>query len=1091
MKKRILAVLLTILFILPLAAGCTPNSEITTDTEKTPSSDTGAQTTDTETDAETEPEKEIKNAQINVVALTVSDKINLSYTLKTEPAELDGKIRVTAVTADGKKTEGEFDRSGAAELEAPANGGVINVLVSFEDGEGEVLASAELKTKDGLIQLTEDAIKLVVAEMTDEEKAHLVAGTGNPKKTGASGGTYEIARLGVPSITVNDGPAGVRYGTAVWYPSIMNITSSWDDKLIYGVGEAIGKDSLAIGIDVVLGPGMNIQKNVLGGRNFEYCSEDPILTAFSATAYVNGMQAAGAGACLKHFVANEQETNRGSASSAVTERALREIYLKPFQLAVKYSNPITIMSSYNPVNGVYSSINKDLLTGILRDEWGYKGAVMSDWGSAGAIEDKVNAQNDLKMPGDTDDAKNMLAGIKNGKVDKAALDLCCEHILYAVSQSPTFKELEMNRKVDYTGNGKVSEAAASDTLVLLKNEGRALPYKSGTSIALFGNGAYKTVFGGSGSGGVSPKKSVNIAKGIKSSGNLEVYNESKNIFRSCEDHSKTDPSKDKVVTEAYAKDCADGADAAVIVISRDSSEGADNRPSKGDYLLNDTEFDMVKRVSEAFHAKGKTVTVLINTGSAIEVASWRDLVDAIIFIGYPGQSTGTAVAAVLSGEVNPSAKTTMSWPIAYADTPNYSTFPGNPGKTVYYEDIYVGYRYYETFDVETAYPFGYGLSYTEFEYSDFAVKENKDGTLTATVKITNKGKAAGREIAEIYVSKPETTLEQPKYELCGFAKTSLLQPGESETLTVTITADDLFSYDTANSRYIVDKGVYKFYIASSAENMYGDASVEIKETRVIYDVENRCVPQPEPEHIIKSEYKKPDKKTDDDAIATMSDAARSGKAYIVDLKTETEVGLIYMEWDGLNVPFAISTAKEDKNFVRYDVFESSGFIIVEENLHGEKARYIKIEPVVSTELKVLFVYPATENDKTVEHKVYENLAYKKPVKSATVEGAYYDRYAVDGDFASRWGSLSTGESWLLVDLQEVKHIKGMLLYLEAAWVPYRVEYSTDGKNFTTVASFGSGEIFVKLKDLDIDARYVRFIREGESWFSIYEAEIYG
>ena len=1091
MKKRVLSVLLTVLFILPLAAGCTPTEEITTDTEKTP--DTEAQTTgaETETDAETEPEPEqIKSAKINVTSFTVADRINLSYELITEPAELDGKIRVTAISEDGKTVDGVFDKTGAAELEAPAESGVINVRVAFEDSDGSALYTAELKTKDGLIQLTKDSIRLVTAEMTDDEKAHLITGISKPKKSGASGGTYEIARLGVPSITVNDGPAGVRYGIAVWYPSIMNITSSWDGELIYGVGGAIGKDSLALGIDIVLGPGMNIQKNVLGGRNFEYCSEDPLLTAYSASAYVNGMQNSGAGACLKHFAGNEQETNRGSASSTVTERALREIYLKPFQLTVKNASPWSVMSSYNPINGTYTSINKDLLTGILRDEWGYYGAVMSDWGSAGAVEDKVNAQNDLKMPGDADDAKTVLAGIKSGRIDKNALDKCCEHILYTVTQSPTFKELQMNTKVDFKNHTDIATAAAVDTLVLLKNDNNALPYAKDTCVAVFGNGAYKTVFGGSGSGGVSPKKTVTIAKGISSNANLSAYDEKKNIFKNCEEHSKTDASKDKVVTEEYAKSCADGADAAVIVISRGSTEGSDNNISKGDFLLNDTEYDMVKRVSGAFHAKGKTVTVLINTGSPIEVVSWRDSVDAILFIGYPGQNAGEAVAKVLSGEVNPSAKTTMSWPVSYSDTPCYKYFPGNSGKTVYYEDIYVGYRYYETFGVKTAYPFGYGLSYTEFEYSGFSIKENRDGTFTASVKVTNRGKTAGRETAQIYVSKPEATLEQPSVELCGFAKTALLQPGESETVTVKITADDIYSYDTANSRYIVDKGTYKFYTAASAGDMCGEATLEIKELRVIYDVENRCVPLPEPEHIIKSEYKVPEKKSDEDAIAKMDDVKKSGKAYIVDLKKEYEVGQINMEWENLSVPVTISTAGEDSNYVRYGVFASSGLVMFEENLHGTKARYVKLEPAASSVMTDVKVYEASQNEKE-EHTVYENIALKKKVKSASVEGSYYDRYAVDGDLTTRWGSLPTGQSWLLIDLEEAKQIKGMLLYLEAAWVPYRVEYSNDGENFTTLASFGTGEVFIKLNNLGIEARYVRLIREGENWFSIYEVEIYG
>ena len=1085
MKKRIAAFLLSALFI--LTCGCTPS-----DTETTVP-DTEPQTvTDTETDAETEEEKKIKQAEITVNSLTVSDKISLDLTVKTEPEDLPGKLTVRAEAEDGKTVSADFSPKDKTELESPADGGIITVTASFVDADGEELAGVVLKTKDGLIQLTEDSIPLVVAEMTDEEKSNLVAGTGKPKKVGASGGTYEIERLGVPSITVNDGPAGVRYNTSVWYPSIMNITSSWDGELIRGVGAAIGGDSLALGIDIVLAPGMNIQKNVLGGRNFEYCAEDPLLTAYSATAYVNGMQSTGAGACLKHFAANEQETNRGSASSAVTERALREIYLKQFRLAVRDSSPVSVMSSYNPLNSVYTSISKDLLTGILRDEWNYKGMVMSDWGSAGAIEDKVNAQNDVTMPGNgAADAAVVLAGIKSGRVDREALDKCCEHILYAVTQSPTFRGLKMNTKVSFNEHAEVSEKAACDTMVLLKNEG-ALPFSGTTTVAVFGNGAYNTIYGGSGSGGVSPRKTVSIVKGIDSDPDLSVYNEKKNPFRRSEPHSKTDPSKDKAVTEDYAKECADGADAAVIVISRDSTEGADNSPVKGDWLLNDTEADMIRRVSEAFRAKGKKVVVLINTGSPVEVVSWRDLADAVVFIGYPGQNAGNAVAAVLSGKVNPSAKTTMTWPAAYADTPTSRYFPGNPGKTVYYEDIYVGYRFYGTFDVKTAYPFGYGLSYTEYEYSGFSVKENKNGTFTASVTVTNKGKTAGREIVQIYVSKPETTLEQPAAELCGFAKTALLQPGESETVNIIITDDALDSYDTQNSRYIVDSGKYTFYAASSAERMLAEASAEIGEMRVIYDVENRCVPSPDPDHIIKSEYRAFVPRSDDEMIAGMKDVRKSGKVYVTDLSDEKEVGEIYLGWDKLDSPYIVSVAGEDKEFSRFDVFASEGMIASQINLHGVRARYIRVEPIGGGTLNDIKVFPASDADKGDAPPVqYENLALKKRVKAASVEGGLIPQNAVDGKYDSRWGSLPSGESWLCVDLGEQKHVKGMMLYLEAAWVPYRVEYSNDNQNFETLASFGSGEIFVKLKDLDIECRYVRFIREGENWFSIYEAEIYG
>ncbi len=1063
MFKRYLTIILALILLIAASAGCRRSDD--------------------------EPEKK-SSIELKITGLTVSDKIDIDYELISDSSIPDGRIRVKAVSGKGEKTESVFEKADTVTLDAPAKGGTVDIEVIFEDENGKTFDKAVLRTKDGLVQLTDDSIPLVVAEMTDVEKAQLIAGTGNPKKAGASGGTYEIERLGVPSITVNDGPAGVRYGTSVWYPSVMNMTSSWDGELINKVGRAMGEDSLALGIDIVLAPGMNIQKNVLGGRNFEYCSEDPLLTAFSASAYVKGMQSAGAGACLKHFVANEQETSRGSVSSTMTERALREIYLKPFQLAVRDSSPVSIMSSYNQLNGIHNSINKELLTGILRAEWGYKGMVMTDWGAAGAIEDKVNALNDIYMPGgEAENAKNILAGLKTGRVDREALDKCCEHILYAVTQSPTFRGLRMNTEVDFKNHSKISEQAGCDTIVLLKNDNEALPLSKGTSVAVFGNGAYRTRFGGSGSGGVTPSYSVNIVEGIENSKILSVYDESGNVFKYSEDHSKTDPTKDAKVTESYASSCAKGADAAVIVISRDTQEGADNNPSKGDFLLNDRESEMIRVVSEVFHAAGKKVVVLINTGNPVEVCSWRDLVDAVVFIGYPGQNAGNAVAAVLSGDVNPSAKTTMSWPVKYSDVPEYTSFPGNPGKVVYYEDIYAGYRYYNTFDVATAYPFGYGLSYTTFEYSGFGVKNNGDGTFELSVTVTNNGKTQGREVVEFYVSKPETVLEQPERELCGFKKTNVLKPGKSETVKITVTGDDIFSYDSENSRYIVSQGDYTFYACTSSEKIHAEASAKIEETRVVYDVENRCAPSPEPPHITKSGYKKPAERSDEDIIA--SELTGKNNLFTVDLGGVKEVGAVLIDWEKLEAPFVVLTAGEDGEFSRFDVFASEGLNFSEINLHGKAARFIRIRTLKEEKVTAVRVYAANEEDKKTATPVFENIALKKKVKAASVEGALAAAYAVDGNLTSRWGSLPSGESWLRVDLGEVKNVKGILLYLEAAWVPYRIEYSTDGENYTTLASFSSGEIFVKLRDLDFDARYVRFIREGESWFSIYEAEIYG
>jgi beta-glucosidase len=541
------------------------------------------------------------------------------------------------------------------------------------------------------------------------------------------------------------------------------------------VGQSIGEDSLALGIDIVLGPGMNIQKNVLCGRNFEYCSEDPILTGLMSAAYVSGMQSSGAGACIKHYAANNQESARGSTSANVTERALREIYLKAFGMAVADADPMTVMSSYNCLNGLHTSVSYDLLTGILRDEFGFDGFVMSDWGAAGSMADKVMAGNDVNMPGNATDPADVLAAYKAGLISDLALNTACRNVLTVVAESPTFKGIKMNTRVNTKEHNPFAAEAAADTVILLQNNASALPLAEGAKVAVFGNGAYKTVFGGAGSGSVSTNTTVNIVEGLRRADGVEVYDAQSNPFKNCDYHDAMDPSKDVEVTEAYAAEMASGADIALIVISRGSTEGADRSSIKGDFLLNDTEAEMIDRVSSAFHAKGKKVIVVLNMGSPMEVVSWRDKADAILYLGYAGQGSGTALAAVLTGAVNPSAKTAMTWPVDYDSTPAAEYFPGSAADVTYYEDIYVGYRYYSTFGVEVAYPFGFGLSYTTYEYSGFAVRKNADGTLTASVTVKNTGDAAGREIVQLYVTKPETLQEQTGMELAAFGKTKLLR----------------------------------------------------------------------------------------------------------------------------------------------------------------------------------------------------------------------------------------------------------------------------------------------------------------------------
>ncbi|MBO4327674.1 MAG: glycoside hydrolase family 3 C-terminal domain-containing protein [Clostridia bacterium] len=1001
------------------------------------------------------------------------------------------------------------------------SGGEITAEIKLSDGK-KVYCNMTLRISYGLPQLTRDGVKCVLSALTTEEKAALVTGH-SPVKDGASGGTYGLWKYGVPSVTVNDGPAGIRYSHGIWYPSVMNLTSSWDSELITTIGKAIGEDTLAHGIDIILGPGMNIQKNVLGGRNFEYCSEDPLLTGLTSAAYVKGVQESGAGACLKHYAANDQETNRGSVSAVVTERALREIYLRPFRIAVEKSAPVSVMSSYNCVNGTHASVSRELLTEILRGEFGFRGVVMSDWGAAGDVADKVKAGNDLNMPGSESDAERILAALERGTLSMEELDASCENILRAVSLSATANGISMNFGVDYDGHSVLSAEAAADTMVLLKNEGGALPLKKGSEVAVFGNGSFNTIYGGDGSGAVYPKNTVNIIDGINNHKNLSVFDFYGNPFYYCEKHSADAPDKDVKVSTEYAEFSAEGADAAVIVISRSTCEGADNKVRKGDYLLSDNEAEMIDNVAAAFHAAGKKVTVLLNVGDPIDVASWRDKVDAIIMIGYPGEGAGTAVASVLSGETNPSGKLTMTWPLRYADTPANRYFPGNSGSVIYYEDIYVGYRYYGTFGVDVAYPFGYGLSYTSFEYSGFKLTETDKGNYYAEVTVKNTGKVSGREVVEFYVSKPETTMEQPAYELCAYAKTSVMKPGQYQTVKVYIPASEIASYDTQNSRYIADSGEYKFYVGSSAGTFFGELTSNRENITVIAEAENRCAPKKEFDYIRKQEYVVPEVsegrvniasgrngKSSGDESKTLAasnafdgdDSTRwspsektSGTVYLtVDLETAYEIGLIRIKFESASVPVEILVSETGNKFKSLGLQNGSGSQVSEFNLGGIKARLIKLlfKADQSVSICEFEVFEATGEEKTADNalRVKNNIAAGAKAKACSVEGNYSPGNAIDGNISTRWSSLQTGESWLVIDLKEEKQISGIAASLEAAWAPYRIEYSTDGSSYTVINSYDAGEVFVSEDKLNITARYIRFIREDENWFSIWEVQIY-
>ncbi len=1114
-------------------AGTLPESEITMETPAESTPDTLPETVDDTQAPETEAPAV---ATVSLAAKTLT-AVDGGVTLVFE-ADTVGSAESRSIVLVLSDMTGEISRTTPAfaigeqsiTLACPADriAGELTLTVTAA-ADGEVTDELLLKLKNKLPQLTPDGVDCVVAAMTDEEKARLVVGNYAVGAQGISGGTIAIERLGVPATRCMDGPAGIRYNQSVWYPSVINVASSWDGELAYRVGVALGQDALAHGFDIVLAPGINIQKNVLGGRNFEYASEDPILSGLMIAPYVNGIESTGAGTSLKHFAANNQETARSGGSSNVTERALREIYLKAFGIVVADAQPMTVMSSYNKINGIQTAASRDLLTGILREEFGFEGYVMSDWGAAGSMVEKINAGNDINMPGDDADAPAVLAGLQSGAISDEALNTACGHILRMVAESATYKGISMNTAVNFRENGTVSADAAADGMVLLQNQNATLPLTEGTKVAVFGNSATNPFYGGSGSGGVTPQTSVSILEGLSRASGLVVVNKTANPFLGCAQHDSEDASKDVEVTEAYAAEMAAAADVAVIVIGRNSSEGKDRRNLKGDFLLNDTEAAMISRLSTAFHAQGKRVVVLLNIGSPIEVASWQERVDAILWIGYPGQGAGTAVARVLTGRVNPSGKTTITWPTSSNATPAALYFPGSSVEVTYYEDIYVGYRYYETFDVGVSYPFGYGLSYTTFAYSDFQLRENGDGTVTATVTVQNTGKVAGREVVQLYVTKPETLQEQAAMELCGFHKTALLAPGDSETVTITVRREALMTYDTAESRWVLDAGTYTYRVGASVAGPHSKATVTVDALSVVQDVENRCEQHKKFDYIRKETYEVPDQTgdrvnlllfkpvtsnydendeltanyaVDGDYVSRWSGLGLSDGAYhilTIDMEAEYAIGEFNIIWEAVRAPFSVLYSIDGETYTEFGSYLDDGTQRAFLNLYGTKARYIRVQIQRSGQYTSIFeveAFEATEEDieagKNQGTEVQKpNIAIGKPVTVSGTEGSYVAENAVDGSISTRWGSDPNGEGWILVDLEALTDISRIRVTLESAWVPFMVEYSADGETYTKLCDVAKDVLLVDEKNLSIQARYVRVRRDGSNWFSIYEVEVYG
>ena len=733
----------------------------------------------------------------------------------------------------------------------------------------------------------------VMSRMSLEDKAHFVIGTGMAGFSGddavigatknlvpgAAGTTYPLDSLGIPAIVLADGPAGLRIDatregdSATYYcthfPIGTLLASTWNTALVEQVGQAIGEEVKEYGADVLLAPALNIMRNPLCGRNFEYYSEDPVVAGKTAGAYITGVQKNDVGTSIKHFAANNQETNRMNTDARISQRALREIYLKGFEIAIKESKPWTVMTSYNYINGTYTSESKDLVQTILRDEWGYEGTVMTDWfgGKDGAVQ--MWAGNDMLQPGKAAQFDSIVAGVKSGKLSEADLDRNVQRILNLIEKSPRYQGYQYSNKPDLKAHAEVTRQSAAEGMVLMKNGG-VLPFTEKIkNVALYGITSYDFIAGGTGSGNVNHAYVVSLLDGLKNGG-YTVSDDLKTAYETYLNDCKA--AKEKEIAEMEKKDKqaamlarfmpgslpaeklfsadelakqAEASDIAVITLGRISGEFLDRNISN--FNLSDSERKLVEQVCDVYHKAGKQVVVLLNIGGVIETASWKELPDAILCAWQAGQEGGNSVVDVLSGKQSPSGKFTMTWPVKFSDAYSSKNFPidqdpridmtnqgaksanvRNVDYTEYEEDVYVGYRYFDSFEVPVSYPFGFGLSYTTFEYSDAKISQTDDA-VTVTVTVKNAGEREGKEVVELYIAAPDAkAANKPAKELKAFAKTKALKAGESETLTLTVKTADLASFDEAASAWVVAEGEYQFLVAASAQDIKATLSAPVK-----------------------------------------------------------------------------------------------------------------------------------------------------------------------------------------------------------------------------------------------------------------------
>jgi beta-glucosidase len=563
-------------------------------------------------------------------------------------------------------------------------------------------------------------------------------------------------------------------------------------------------------------------------------------------------------------VANNQETNRTTVNAIISERALREIYLKGFEIAVKEAQPWTVMSSYNKINGVYASQRHDLLTSILRGEWGFEGFVMTDWFAGDNAVEQMKAGNDLLMPGIDKQREAIKSAIEDGSLSMDILNQNVGRILNIYTQTLSYKGYKPTGNPDLENHKELARKAAAQGMVLLDNKDNALPLNKNNKTALFGVASYETLIGGTGSGDVNNASEVSLFEGSQNNGMNIDENLANTYLEYIKIGKENLPPKtffmapdqqvsEKDWTPEEVNQIAERTELAVYTIGRTSGEFQD-RKVENDFLLNDKELNTIKLLSKAYHSRGKKLVVILNIGGVIETASWKELADAILLAWQPGQEAGNAITDVLTGKVNPSGKLTMTFPVNYEDHKSSENFPGRefdlppvgnisfmeakPAEVKYEEGIFVGYRHFETNKVKTSYPFGYGLSYTTFDYSKLKVKE-KSGGYEVSCTIKNTGSTPGKEVVQLYISAPQGDLQKPVRELKAFSKTGLLKPGEKETVTFSLSKYDLASYHTESSAWIAEAGTYKIQIGASVEKIEAEETLISDKDVVVSDVENQ------------------------------------------------------------------------------------------------------------------------------------------------------------------------------------------------------------------------------------------------------------